>query len=287
MSIAIENEVVTQTTSMPSAVSQLKFPPRHENALSVFGVGITNIDEQAAIDLIEQALNDHHGSSRAIYFVNAHTLNTSYEDSHYRYVLNQAFRVFGDGTGVRWAARAQGVKMRANLNGTDLIPKLFQQTAGRGYKYYMLGADEASNQRAADYARRMFPGWELVGHHHGYVQGDLAWPMIEEINRVQPDLLLVGMGNPIQERWIHHHLDYLSPKLCIGVGGLFNHWAGDLKRAPRWVRYLGYEWLQILLQQPQKWRRYLLGNPLYLARVAKLLKKDRQQTRDWLASGGK
>ena len=76
------------------------------------------------------------------------------------------------------------------------------------------------------------------------------------------------MGNPLQEQWIHDHRAALRVPVSIGVGGLFDHWGGNLRRAPLWVRRLGFEWLQILLQQPgRKWRRYLLGNPKFLARA--------------------
>ena len=75
------------------------------------------------------------------------------------------------------------------------------------------------------------------------------------------------MGNPVQERWIHAHREQLEVPLCLGVGGLFHYWAGDLRRAPAWLRRMGAEWLGILLQQPHKARRYLLGNPLFVARI--------------------
>lgn len=99
--------------------------------------------------------------------------------------------------------------------------------------------------------------------------------MIEKINVARPDLLLVGMGNPRQEYWIHAHKAKLRVPVCIGVGGLFDHWAGNLKRAPLWVRRQGFEWLQILLQQPFKWRRYLVGNPKFLIRIVQQLPRDR------------
>src|SRR5690606_24428114 len=123
-------------------------------------------------------------------------------------------------------------------------------------------------ERAAATARVRFPGWIQAGCHHGYVQQpDEAAAAIAQINAAAPDVLLVGMGNPLQERWIHDHLDELRVPVAIGVGGLFDHWAGNLRRAPTWVRALGYEWVQLLLQQPHKWRRYLLGNPKFLYRM--------------------
>jgi N-acetylglucosaminyldiphosphoundecaprenol N-acetyl-beta-D-mannosaminyltransferase len=81
-------------------------------------------------------------------------------------------------------------------------------------------------------------------------------------------LLLVGMGNPGQERWIATHRAQLQVPVCIGVGGLFTYWSGHLDRAPAWVRGIGFEWLHLLIRQPEKGRRYLLGNPLFLGRLA-------------------
>ncbi len=234
--------------------------------VSVLGVSIANPSCEEAIATIESWITASDDVARSLYVVNAHTLNLAYENPTYRRVLNGSTAVFGDGTGVRWAARVQGVRMRANLVGTDLVPDLFDATAGRGYRYFLLGSTEAAIERAARYARSRFPGWELAGYHHGYLLDDSA-RVIDRINQARPDLLLVGMGNPLQERWIHGYLPELRVPLSIGVGGLFDHWAGNLKRAPGWVRYLGIEWLQILLQQPHKWRRYLIGNWLFLARL--------------------
>jgi N-acetylglucosaminyldiphosphoundecaprenol N-acetyl-beta-D-mannosaminyltransferase len=80
-------------------------------------------------------------------------------------------------------------------------------------------------------------------------------------------MLLVGMGNPIQERFIHDHRHRMDVPLVVGVGGLFDHWAGNIVRAPAWVRRAGFEWAQLLVQQPKKAGRYLVGNPVYLYRA--------------------
>ena len=76
------------------------------------------------------------------------------------------------------------------------------------------------------------------------------------------------MGNPIQEQWIGQWLPQLAVGVCLGIGGLFDYWAGNVSRAPQWLRRLGHEWAWRLLQQPRlKASRYLLGNPLFIARV--------------------
>ena len=155
-----------------------------------------------------------------------------------------------------------------------MIPRLFRETAGRNYRYFFLGANEQTNHRAAEKCQADFPGWALAGRHHGYATASETPRLIEIINETRPHLLLVGMGNPIQEQWIHRHQKQLRVPVCIGVGGLFDHWSGNIQRAPDWVSHQGFEWLQLLLQQPHKWRRYLLGNPKFLLRIFKELPSD-------------
>ena len=244
--------------------------------LSILGVRIANASREEAIALIERLARTRATATRPIYIVNAHTINLAAESLAYRDVLNSGHVVFADGTGARWAARMRGVRLKANLVGTDLVPDLFQATAGRNYRYFLLGADERTISLAGETAARRYPGWELSGFHHGFVQEDAqALRAIERINAARPHVLLVGMGNPLQELWIHRYRDRLRVPVSIGVGGLFDHWAGNLTRAPQWVRQQGFEWLQLMLQQPHKWRRYVLGNPKFLARVARTAHAER------------
>ena len=150
------------------------------------------------------------------------------------------------------------------------MPQLLRANSRRQYRYFLVGGDQPTIDSAARYAAAHFDGWTLAGHHHGYIHNAAASrEVVQQINATRPDLLLVGMGNPLQEQWIDAHRDMLHVPLCLGVGGLFHYWAGDLKRAPGWLRRLGAEWLGILLQQPHKARRYLFGNPLFLWRIAR------------------
>jgi N-acetylglucosaminyldiphosphoundecaprenol N-acetyl-beta-D-mannosaminyltransferase len=247
----------------------------------VLGVQLANASTEEAVDTIERLVIRGGAGTKPIYIANAHTLNLAAESTQYRDVLNSAHLVFADGTGARWAARMRGIRLKANLVGTDLVPQLFERTAGRGYRYFMLGADAATIAVAAETAARQYPGWTLRGFHHGYVQeAAAAAAVIEQINAAKPDVLLVGMGNPLQEAWIHQHRAHLHAAVSIGVGGLFDHWGGNLKRAPAWVRRQGCEWVQLLVQQPHKWRRYLLGNPRFLVRVSRTALAERASNRN-------
>jgi len=266
--------VQTENTVISENGAPLEEPENQQ--VSILGTKICNASKKEAIDLIEQLIQQGTGTTHPIYIVNAHTLNLAAEDPRYHETLNSAYRVFGDGTGVRWAARQRGVLMRDNLVGTDLIPKLFKSTSGRGYRYFLLGGDPQSIARAADACSKRYPGWDLAGFHHGYLNKDNTNEAIKVVNEAKPDVLLVGMGNPRQEQWICAHQHELKAPVAIGVGGLFDHWAGNLTRAPLWVRKKGFEWLQLLLQQPHKWKRYLVGNPKFLVRVTSSAQQDRK-----------
>lgn len=237
--------------------------------VGVLGVNIVDLSMREAVNLLDHMLAAPVQQPQTVFFVNAHTLNLAYDDPDYRDLLNSATCVFGDGTGVRWAARLNGVRLKANLNGTDLIPELLKTTETRGYRYFLLGATPLSVARAAQQCQLRFPGWELCGYQHGYFGEHETRSVIERINFARPNLLLVGMGNPLQERWIARHRDQLEVRVCAGIGGLFNYWSGELDRAPGWLRRLGHEWAHILWRQKHKWHRYLIGNPKYLLRIAR------------------
>jgi N-acetylglucosaminyldiphosphoundecaprenol N-acetyl-beta-D-mannosaminyltransferase len=238
--------------------------------LPLVGVGILDLTLEQAQELFERALDERRSAPLRVYFVNAHTLMLATEDERYRSVLAAADWIFGDGTGVRWAVRwVHGTRLRDNVNGTDLLPRLLASDGARRRSCFLLGASSGVALRAVETARQLFPAWDFVGSHHGYVEPDACDDVIARINAAKPDLLLVGMGNPRQELWIHENYKRLDVAMCCGVGGLFDYWGGGLRRAPAWMRSAGVEWLHLMVRQPRKLRRYLVGGPQFLIRVAR------------------
>ena len=244
--------------------------PPSARVVDILGVRIANLHTIEAVAHMQKLIWMSAPHARAVYIVNAHTLNLACDDPAYRDVLNGGDVVFGDGTGVRWAARWQGKKMIDNLVGTDLMPFFFVNTLERGYRYFLVGAKPDVVERAASHLTTTYPGLNVCGYQTGHYAPSDHDRVLAKINAAAPDVLMVGMGNPIQERWINDNRERLTGvKLAVGVGGLFDHWGGVLKRAPKWVRRNGFEWVQLMLQQPHKWRRYLVGNPKFMARVAR------------------
>jgi N-acetylglucosaminyldiphosphoundecaprenol N-acetyl-beta-D-mannosaminyltransferase len=238
--------------------------------LTIFGVTATDQTVDEALETLDLALKS--SRCQTVVFPNAATLNLAAENPEFKETLNSATHVFGDGTGVRWAARARGFQVQANLNGTDLIPAFLDRHDG--LRVFLLGGKPEYIEATKAGFRARFPRVELVGMNHGYFNHMDCKDVIDAIGQAKADVLLVGFGNPLQENWLSRYKNQLPVSLAAGVGGLFSYWAGTLDRAPSLYRKLGVEWVHLLLSQPHKARRYLIGNPLFLTRVFMHLSKD-------------
>jgi exopolysaccharide biosynthesis WecB/TagA/CpsF family protein len=201
-------------------------------------------------------------------FVNAHCLNTACTHAAYRRVLEQSTLLLPDGSGVKLAFRLQGRQLIENLNGTDLFPHLCAAAAQHGLSIYLLGAEPGIAARVGDNMVRRYPQLRIAGSRDGFFSDEQNEAVIDEINRSGADILLVAMGVPRQELWLAQHLDRLQSTINMGVGGLFDFYSERISRAPLWLRRMGMEWTWRLLQEPGRmWRRYLLGNPVFVLRA--------------------
>ena len=178
--------------------------------------------------------------------------------------------MFADGIGIRIGAGLNGQLVKDNVNGTDMFPRLCQRLAEQGVGVYLLGGREGVAEQAALRMQQRFPELIISGHQHGYFDANNTQAVIDDINASGAAVLLVAMGAPAQELWIEQYADQLAPSVNIGVGGLFDFYSGRISRAPLWLRQIGMEWIWRLSQEPARmWRRYVLGNPVFLARVWK------------------
>ncbi len=240
-------------------------PPGPRKGSVLLGVRFDRLSREEALATLSGCFGQ--GQSLKVYIVNAHTLNLAWENPVYRQVLNEADFLFNDGSGVNLAGRLAGRSFPSNLVGTDLVPQLCEQAAPRSVGVFFLGGRSGIPEKAAERMDRLIPGLRICGTQHGYFREAETERIVEQINNSGAGILLVAFGNPLQEMWIHQNARILKCDVCIGVGGLFDHLAGRLRRAPSWMRRAGIEWVHILLGQPHKWRRYLLGNPLFVKRA--------------------
>ena len=203
---------------------------------------------------------------------NAHCLNLCYEDPALRGFLNGADVVFCDGAGVMLAARLLGRRIPERITYADWAWRLAAFAEAEGFSLYLLGARPGVAEEAARRLRARHPGLEIVGVHHGFFDraaGSLEnEAVLAEINAARPDILVVGLGMPIQEYWLMENQNGLDAGVLLTGGAVFDYVSGGLRRGPRLLTDNGFEWLARLLVEPRRlWRRYLLGNPLFLLRV--------------------
>jgi N-acetylglucosaminyldiphosphoundecaprenol N-acetyl-beta-D-mannosaminyltransferase len=234
--------------------------------VSLFGIPICDITLDEALDLIRHCVTA--GSSSKIFLCNAHTVNLARDDAEFREVLLRGTYVLPDGVGVRIAGLLCGRRLKPDFNPTDLYPRLCQSLQETGVRVFLLGGEPGIAERAKAKALAEFPGLLICGTHHGYFSPEDEERVIGTIRDSRADILLVGMGQPKQEKWIGRNLELTGAKVGMGVGALFDYHAGKIKRAPVWMRRLGLEWLGRLIPgmgEPRRlWRRYLLGNFRFL-----------------------
>ena len=164
-------------------------------------------------------------------------------------------QVYADGVGLQIGRSLAGLPRFGRVSGTDTVPLLLQRMA-QGTRVYLLGGSEVVSSSAAARLADMFPRAVLAGSRNGFFSPRDSDRVLADIAAAAPDILLIGMGSPLQEQWLLRHRSRLPGKLAICVGGLFHYWARDLDRAPATLQDLGLEWLWILAQQPFKWRVY-------------------------------
>jgi N-acetylglucosaminyldiphosphoundecaprenol N-acetyl-beta-D-mannosaminyltransferase len=208
--------------------------------------------------------------TRRVMYVNAHVVNQSRVTEGLGDALRRADLVYCDGYGVRLAARALHLEVPHRMTGADWIWSLAALCELSGQSVYLLGSEPPIARRAATRLARWCPQLEIVGAHHGFFELDSPHNerVIEHIIEQRPRIVLVGMGTPKQELWVDRYADRLGGAVVWTVGALLDYVSGHTPRAPRWLADNGLEWIFRLAIEPHRmWRRYLIGNPVFLSRV--------------------
>jgi len=231
-----------------------------------------SIDRLTAKELIAYVVDEAAaGHRRLVANVNVKAMNLAHELPWFREFLGSADRVFCDGFGVLLAARLLGQHVRPDHRMTcpDLLRDLALRCARRGVRMYLLAGRPGVAQQTVERLEALSPLLQAKSHH-GYFDrhGPDNDRVLDEICAFAPGVLFVGFGMPLQERWIRHNAHRLPACVILPIGACFDFYAGVTPRAPRWITNMGLEWAARLLTDPRRlWRRYLLGNPQFLARV--------------------
>ncbi len=268
-------ESITDTLRMTVPTSPAAHPPSLPpvSRVRLLGVYFDCLKKSEALDRIV-TMAQTPSSSKHICLANAYTVAMAQEDQAFRNLLNRADLVLADGMSIVWGGRWVGLNLPQRIAGPDLMSSLCGRAAEEGLRIFLLGSS-----------------WENLGHLKKallaqsptlQIAGSYSPPMCDELNAeenaaiyaqlqaARPDILFVGLSAPKQEKWLDEHLARLQVPVCLGVGAAFDFLSGRIPRAPVYFQEAGLEWLFRLYCEPRRlWKRYVLGNLLFLYALVK------------------
>ena len=231
---------------------------------NILGVMIDAVTKREALSKLLHFLKED--KYHMLFTPNPEFIMEAQKDREFMSILNKGDLVVPDGVGIVIASRLLGEKIKGRVTGCDLILSLFGAVKGK-YSVYLLGGAPGVAEMAKANMEARF-GLNIIGFADGFFDKQKERRIIKEIQKLKPDILLVGTGFPKQEKWIYEHRNRLPVKISAGIGGSIDIMAGTVKRAPKIMRLLGIEWLWRLLLQPRRIKR-MYKLPIFLLQVLK------------------
>lgn len=236
--------------------------------IDVLGVKFDNLSMDEAVERALALLSER----RAAYVVtpNPEIVLACREDPEAAQAVAGADLTIPDGIGIIYGARLLKTPLKERVPGIDFTTRLLEILGERGGSVFLLGSKPGVAERAWERLHTRFPGLRLAGVHDGYFQDD--GPVLEQVNAAAPDLMMVCLGAPKQEKWMRANAPRLRVGLMVGNGGALDVLAGDATRAPAGWQKAGLEWLYRLLKEPTRLGR-MMKLPLFLVQVLRARSK--------------
>jgi len=239
---------------------------RGRERINIFGVLIDRIDYNEACRRVEKFLQTY--GRKVIVTPNAEIIMAARKDINLAEMLNRADICLPDGVGVVIASRIFGNPLAERTTGFDFMLKILKMAEKQSLSVFLLGGKPDVAEKAAAKIKEMFPRIRIAGTHHGYFNEKEENKIIDIINDKEPDIVLVAMGFPKQEKFMIENRDKLKFRVSMGVGGSFDVLSGNVSRAPIIMQKAGLEWLHRLITQPWRFKRMMVL-PLFLIEVIK------------------
>lgn len=218
------------------------------------------------IDLVEQYVITK--TPLHLMGVNADKINEVNSNERMKQIVNSCGIINADGASVIMASKYLNKPLPERVAGVDLMQELVALSARKGYSIYLLGAKQEVVIKTAEVLKDKYNDLNIVGVHNGYFKED-EWPQIyEDINKVNPDFVFVGITSPMKEYLIEFLQSMGAKSVFMGVGGSFDVISGNIPRAPLWMQKCNLEWLFRVIQEPKRlFKRYFVGNSLFIKSV--------------------
>ncbi len=238
------------------------------DSIRIFDVKIDLINSSEILsNILELSINNRRG---IISHVNVHGLNIAYENDKMRELFSRSYLTFIDGDGVNYGAKILNLPTGPKVTYDWWIWELAEFSQYNDLSWYILGANEESLKKATDNLQERYDGLNIKGYHNGYfnkknIENQV---IVDEINNLKPNILLVGMGMPIQEEWLLDNFDKLDVNVALTCGAAIDYISGEFRSTPKIFRDLKFEWFYRLMRDPKRlFNRYVIGNPLFFYRV--------------------
>lgn len=243
--------------------------------INILGINISTLNKKEILEKIEQflfvpsATDGADGKQHQVVTPNPEFLiAAANHDEEFFYILNKADLAIADGFGLILAGWMMGAKIK-RIAGVDLIYDICALAEKKGKSVYLIGGKGGVAEKAGENLKIKFPDLKIAGAEKGLEIGEWLlkkgeWikgkeknsELLGRINQTGADIIFAALGHPKQDKWIFHNLGKMpSVKIAMGVGGSFDFIAGKIRRAPRFMRFLGVEWLWRLIIEPWRWKR--------------------------------
>lgn len=236
-----------------------------KHVINLIGSGVTALPFDAQIEKMLEWASSH--QSKVVCVANVHMLTEAYCHPELSDVLKSADLVTPDGMPLVWMLRLMGAHKQNRVAGMDILFSLCQLAPKRNISVFFLGSEPSILEKMRKKLECKFPELKIAGMEplpfRPLTPAEDA-AIIQKINQSGASLVLVSLGCPKQEYWMHQHKGKIQA-VMIGLGGVFPVLAGEQKRAPQWIRESGLEWLYRLIQEPRRlWKRYSTTNTLFI-----------------------
>ena len=217
---------------------------------NILGVQVSTKTMAETVDTLLGYLDEER--VHCVFTPNSEIIYMAYKDPQFAQLLNSADLNTADGIGVVYASRILGQPLRERVAGFDLMTRLLERAAPDRRRVFLFGAKPGVAEEAADKLTQLYPGLVICGTRDGYFKEEQTPEIVGQINAAEPDILLVCLGAPKQEKWIADNRDRLNARIVLGAGGSLDVLAGRVERAPESWQRLGLEWAYRLKKEPKR-----------------------------------
>lgn len=245
-----------------------------DKSVSILGIKFSKRSLKETVDFIDKKLMESNNKTFHIITANPEIALDIERDAELKKISLEAGLITADGIGIILASKLKKNPLPERVTGYELLLELLKLGNEKGLSFYFFGASEEVNKVACDNILRDYPNIKIVGRHNGFFNSEEELKIIEEIEKVNPDFLIVALGAPLTDKWIYKHKVRLTAKITLGVGGSLDVISGKVKRAPLTWQRLNLEWLYRLLSDPSRWRRQMKLPVFAFKAIAEAFKKE-------------